>query len=73
MGGAVGGAARVVAAVRRLDGEAGAPAVDDHDFTPPADRRWDRCVVCKLGQAAHTRVPNPYVPTAPRAPREGKP
>lgn len=55
------------------DGEAGTPTVDDHDFAPPEGRPWDRCTRCGYSEAAHLRVPSPYVPTAPRAAPEAKP
>jgi hypothetical protein len=42
------------------------PVLDDHLFTPPVDAPWERCVMCNLASAAHTRG-DFYQPTAPRA------
>lgn len=44
-----------------------AATVDGHTFAPPVGRRWGRCGVCGLSQAAHKDPGAPYVSDAPRA------
>lgn len=35
--------------------EVGVASKEDHPYVWPEGREWDRCVLCRLGEAAHTR------------------